>query len=512
MTRNGLKFFLLFLSAFLFAAPFLFPSFFLTAWIALVPFFWLVGQSKSAGQALFLGWATGWFANLIGFYWLVHTISVFGGFSYPISALIFLIFAALEACEFTLFSAFVRRFGSGTLFVLPALFWVTLEFWFPHLFPWYLASTQTRFHQLTQSADILGPYGVSFLVVWVNRILYKLLRAPAKQSRGIILAAAIFAFLLAGAVVYGQRRVSTLRAAMARAPAINVAAIQGNIDIMLKWDASKWRSNLASYQGLTKAAKGASLIIWPETAVEPWMPDDIQKLPSELREALPQGASYFIFGARSFLGKPESKDFKAFNSAFLADGEGRIVARYHKQVLMAFGEYLPFSGILSKIPGVPPIGDGFSRGGGPHTLDLSSNLRVGPLICYEDLMPSLARSFVSESRANLLVNLTNDAWYGNTVAPWQHLRLAEWRAIETRRYLVRATNTGVTAVVDPLGLTVRVLPTFSPGVLSVPVRILNGETLYVRFGDWFAWLITLIAVAAVLQGYFREFLRRLKIR
>ena len=498
------KFPLLFLSAILFAAPFLFPYLFFTAWVALVPFFWLVGRSKSMGQAFFLGWLMGWMTNLIGFYWLAHTISVFGEFPYLVGLVIFLIFAALEASQFAVFAVLARRFGSGPLFVIPALFWVALEFWFPHLFPWYLASSQTQFLPLVQSGDIFGPYGTSLLLLWLNRILYRLLCPAAEKSRGVVFPAAIFGFLVIAAVIYGQIRISSLMAAMARAPEVNGAAIQGNIDIMLKWDPTKWRRNLSSYQELTKAAKGASLVIWPETAVEPWIPDDIRKLPSELQSALPQGVAFFIFGARSFLGQPGGNDFKAFNSAFLADGHGRILGRYHKQVLMAFGEYIPFSAILSKIPGVPNFGDGFSGGDGPHTLDLSDSVRIALLICYEDLIPPLARAFVSQGRANLLVNLTNDAWYGDTVAPWQHLRLAEWRAIETRRYLVRATNTGVTAVIDPRGVPVGVLPIFSPGVLSAKAKILDGETLYVRFGDWFAWLITFMAAAVVLRGIFLE--------
>jgi apolipoprotein N-acyltransferase len=113
-------------------------------------------------------------------------------------------------------------------------------------------------------------------------------------------------------------------------------------------------------------------------------------------------------------------------------------------------------------------------------------------------MPHLARRFVSQKKANLLVNLTNDAWYGRTVAPWQHARLAQWRAIETRRNLVRVTNTGLTTVINPRGEILETLPIFSPGVLKREVELMEGETLYVRFGDWFAWLATLAALAILL--------------
>ncbi|HEX9271766.1 MAG TPA: apolipoprotein N-acyltransferase, partial [Candidatus Binatia bacterium] len=213
--------------------------------------------------------------------------------------------------------------------------------------------------------------------------------------------------------------------------------------------------------------------------------------------------AYFIFGARSYRGGPKGPDPKAFNTAFLTDPRGVVLARYHKQVLLAFGEYIPFSGLLGLLPGVPFI-EGFTAGDGPRTLDLPGGEKIAPLICYEDLMPEISRSFVREKKANLLVNLTNDAWYGRTVAPWQHARLAQWRAIETRRSLLRVTNTGVTSFINAKGEIAEALPIFTPAVLKTQAEILEGETFYVRFGDWFAWGITLIAISIVLSQFSRR--------
>jgi apolipoprotein N-acyltransferase len=179
------------------------------------------------------------------------------------------------------------------------------------------------------------------------------------------------------------------------------------------------------------------------------------------------------------------------------------LGRYHKQVLLAFGEYIPFSGLLGLLPGMRLV-EGFTAGDGPHTLDLPSGERIAPLICYEDLIPEISRSFVREKKANLLVNLTNDAWYGKTVAPWQHARLAQWRAIETRRSLLRVTNTGVTTFINAKGEMAETLPIFTPAVLKTQLEILEGETFYVRFGDWFVWGITLIAAAVVLSQFSRR--------
>ena len=175
--------------------------------------------------------------------------------------------------------------------------------------------------------------------------------------------------------------------------------------------------------------------------------------------------THFIFGAKSFRGKPGTADFKVFNTAFFADATGRVLGRYHKQVLLAFGEYLPFSKVLALLPAMP-LADGFTAGSGPVAFHMPGGIRIGPLICYEDLMPDLSRKFVKETRANILVNLTNDAWYGKSVGPWQHARLAQSRAIETRRSLLRVTNTGVTSLVDARGEMVQSLPMFVPEVMK----------------------------------------------
>src|SRR5262245_56290200 len=176
----------------------------------------------------------------------------------------------------------------------------------------------------------------------------------------------------------------------------------------------------------------------------------------------------FIFGAKSIRGRPGRSDIKAFNTAFFTDAKGRVLGRYHKQVLLAFGEYLPFAKVLSLIPGIP-FADGFTPGFGPIAFHLSRGARVAPLICYEDLMPDISRKFVSETRANVLVNLTNDAWYGKTVGPWQHLWLSQSRAIETRRSLLRVTNTGVTSLVNAKGEVVKTLPMFRADTMQTEV-------------------------------------------
>lgn len=487
----------------LIAIPFLFPSLFALAWIALVPFFWVI-EGTRIRNALIWGWLVGGVANLAGFHWLPYTIRVFGGLSYPLSIIVFLLFALLEALQFALFAALVRILGFGPALVFPALLWTALEFFFPHLFPWHLANTQAGFSTLIQSADLVGPYGASFLLVWLNTTIYAGLVRGGAQRRVSLAARAVFGVVAVATLLYGQLRLSTIAERMAAAPKLTVAAVQGNIGVGMKWDPAKLKRNLEIYRDLTKTITGASLIIWPETAVEAWLPEQSRELPREILPPLGAEARDFLFGALSFRGDPNSRDVAIFNSAFLADREGKLLGRYHKQVLLAFGEYIPFAPLLSKIPGVPEIG-GFGRGDGPRALALSGGARVGPLICYEDLMPEVSRRFVAEQGAQLLVNVTNDAWYGRSAAPWQHARMAQWRAIETRRTLVRVTNTGLTAIIDPRGSVAQTLPLFVPAVLTAPVALMEGETFYVRFGDWFAWAATLLALTALAVRIIRSY-------
>src|SRR5581483_6912809 len=293
-------------------------------------------------------------------------------------------------------------------------------------------------------------------------------------------------------LLYGGVRLRQVAAEMSAAPKLDVAAVQGSVDITTKWKPELMQENMKPYFDLTRATPGATLYLWPESAIELWIPDDAEKLPPELVPSLPPGST-LIFGVQSFSGEPRTPDMKVYNSAFHIDSTGRALGRYHKQALLAFGEYLPFAPIVSRIPFAPPIGAGFTRGEGPVTL-AAGGVRAAPLICYEDIMPEFARQAVAEKGADLLVNLTNDAWFGRTVAPHQHARLSQLRSIETRRTLVRVTNTGLTTVINARGEIVDELPIFKPGVLRAKVEILEGKTPYVKYGDWFGWVMTVIAV------------------
>ncbi len=498
MRSHPITFLLSLACALLLAVPFLFPILFPLSWIALVPLFVLI-QPVNLRQAFLLAWLTGGITNILGFYWLNHTIGVFGGFPHGLSELIFLGFAAYAGLPIALFALLVRFYGLGVFGLFPALAWVTIEFWFPQLFPWHMANSQSAFLPLIQWADIVGPYGTSFLLVWVNTLVFKVVHAKLSPQSSLSKSSqrdlkvsvpewVTVGVLLAAVLVYGFVKLGIVGRQMATAPSLAIATVQGDIDIRVKGKITYLESNLKIYKELTEEIKAADLIIWPESAVEAWLPENLRRLPENILPSLPPGNPFFLFGARSTRENPASPIPTFFNSAFLVDKEGNVINHYHKQVLLAFGEYIPLRAVLSKLPGMPPIGKGFTPGKGPRVLDLSPTIKLASLICYEDLMPGLARRFVAGNQANLLINLTNDGWFGDSVAPWQHANLAKWRAIETRRTLVRATNAGLTSIISPKGEILNTLPPFSSGVLTATVPLLQGETFYVRFGDWFIWL------------------------
>ena len=490
------KFILPILAAALLAAPFLEPWFFPLAWVAFVPLFFVIDRADSLRRAVFYGWLMGLAAHLIGFHWLTYTISVFGGFPFAVSVVVFVLYAALQGIQMALFALLLRTIGFGPLMIFPALFWVVCEFLFPLLFPWYIANSQVSFLWVIQTADLVGPYGTGFIVMWFNAALYHALFANA-EPRKKILPLAYAGLAVVVALVYGFQRLQSVSEEIAGAAKLPVGAVQGNVDIDMKWNPVLAQKNLAHHRQLTTQLDAVPLVIWPESAVEAIIPEDLPALPLDVIPVFKAERAYFIFGAKSFRGTPGQTSFKAFNTAFFTDAKGRIIARYHKQVLLAFGEYLPFAKLLSWIPAMP-FADGFTPGPGPVVFHLPRSVRIAPLICYEDLMPDLARKFVGETRANVLVNLTNDAWYGKSVGPWQHLHLAQSRAIETRRTLLRVTNTGVTSLVNAKGELVRVLPMFTSAVMPIDVDVLNEMTYYVQFGDWFAWLMTIATFALIL--------------
>jgi apolipoprotein N-acyltransferase len=466
------------------------------AWIAFTPFLWALAQATSRRETIRLALITGMLTNVPAFYWLVYTINVFGGFGYALSVFFYLCLSLYSTMQFLLFALALRRTGIGPLALAAPLLWVSLEFLYPHLFPWRLAHSQFLAPVLIQVGDLTGPFGLSFVMLWFAAALARL--APAQRDlRPLVAAVAAVALV----VVYGVFRLQAVDAAMQAAPSLRVALVQGNISIKEKGDYRYFDINLEKYAELSKQAqKGTDLLVWPETVSLHWTPADATRLaPKEMPFNALQ--TYMYFGALSFrLTGPRQAD--QFNSAFFVDPAANVLGRYDKHILMPFGEYIPFEWLVPRVRELSPATASFKAGEGTQVFSVPGGYTFAPMICYEDLIADMSRQ-ATAAGAEFLLNILNDAWYGNTAAPYEHQALALWRTVENRRYLLRGSNSGVTSIIDAAGRIVAEGGLFTAEVVSGEVRRMTMQTFYTRYGDVFAWSVVALAAALIIGSTWR---------
>jgi apolipoprotein N-acyltransferase len=485
------------LSGALIAACFLWFDLFPLAWIAFVPLLWAVGTTTTARDAARLGLVAGVVTNVPAFYWLVYTIHVFGGFGYPLSVFFYACLSLYTASEFVLFALALRRTGPGPLALAAPLLWVTLEFLFPNLFPWRMAHCQLHVPLLMQIGDVTGPYGLSFVMLWISAALVAVIRQPRRVAPLLAAGTATVAV-----VVYGAVRLPMIDSAMRAAPTVGVGLVQGNVSIKEKGDIRYFDINLDKYQQLSEdLQKDVDVIVWPETVSLRWVPADAPRLEGkdnpfdDLRSSL-------IFGGLAFRLRGQDEPDQ-FNSEFLIGPGGVMLGRYDKHILMPFGEYIPLASYFPGLKTLSPETGEFTAGRGTTLFTIPGKATIGPLICYEDLLAHMSRH-ATQAGAEVLLNILNDAWYGNTAAPYQHQALALWRAIENRRYLLRGSNSGVTSMIDAAGRVVAEAGLFRPEVVTGRVPRLHLATFYTRFGDVFGWSVVAAAAWILVRGRVRQ--------
>ena len=482
------------------------------AWFALVPL--LVSlRNTSIKKSFFAGMTAGFVHYLTLLYWLVSTMQTYGNIPYYISISILVIFAAYLALYFAIFSAcftWLNLKPAASFFIAPIL-WVCLEYIRSFMlsgFPWELAGySQFKWLPIIQVADFTGVYGVSFLIILGNiTICFLFLYITKKKLHcfkvtGHILAGAclIFLLLFSSLFLYGKWRINCIDKRISNSPSLKVALVQGNIDQLVKWDREFQESTTRKYIKMSRSDncrmstnQKPDLIVWPETAA-PFYFLINKRLTQIVENGIRDTGSYFLIGSPSF--KLHNKQNEFYNSAYLVNPDGRSVAQYDKTHLVPFGEYIPFSRFfpfLGKI--VEGVGD-FQSGQKGKTVALGKN-RLGVQICYEIIFPGLSRAMV-KNNASLLVNITNDAWFGKTSAPYQHFSMAVFRAVENRRSLARSANTGISGFVDPAGRIKGKTDLFTEKVLAQSIPLLNNHSFYTRFGDIFVY-ICIIALLSVL--------------
>lgn len=458
------------------------------AWVAFVPLLLALDRAATRREALRIGWIAGLATNVPAFYWLVYTIHVFGGFPYPLALFFYFCLSLYSATQLVLFAWGFHRLGFGPLGLAAPVLWVSLEFLFPNLFPWRMANSQLQAPLLMQSGDLAGPYLLSFVMLWVSAGLALLLRTPRRAAA--LAAASVSAALV---VAYGAWRVPRVQQAIDAAPRVTVGLVQGNVGIKEKGNVALFDVNLDLYRELSGPLQDADVVIWPESVSQHWVPADAEAVPTK-HNPYPGTSAYLIYGGLAYDYPEEGGQARMFNSAFLIDGIGRVYGRYDKQVLIPFGEYIPGGSLLPWLYELSPQTSQFTPGAALSTLDVPGKLRIAPLICYEDVPAGIARGMTAAG-AEALLTIFNDAWFGNSMAPYQHEAIAVWRAIENRRYFVRVGNAGTTSVIDPFGHVLDRLGMFTAETLRAEIRPLQLTTVYTRIGDLFGW--TVVAAAAL---------------
>lgn len=470
------------LSGVLMAAAFPRLDFYPVAWFALVPLLVVMAQRPFAS-----GFTAGiaFFAPVL--YWLNIVMTTYGGLEPVFSILAYfflLVYLALYFAVATWCSSLLKaRFNYPVILTLP-VFWVALEYLRGHLltgFPWALSGySQQNFSAAIQSADVTGVYGVSFLLIAVNCALAQLILEPRRKMTWLGLA--VVAVMSATHIGYGLWRNS--QELELRSEQLSVALIQGNIDQAQKWVPENRQATIDLYRQLSERVRQpVDLLIWPEAAT-PFFVQDNTEAAEQVRRLPEQLGTPLLLGSPAYE-RHDDGSYSYYNSAFLLSAESRELERSDKIHLVPFGEYVPLGRLLTFINKLV-VGVGDFSPGKVKPLALGDD-PLGVLICYEVIFPGLARDYVRKG-SRLLVNLTNDAWFGRSSAPYQHLAMARFRAIENRIWLVRAANTGISAAISPSGRVVSAGPIFETLSLDSVVGLGAEETFYTRFGDLFAYL------------------------
>ena len=438
--------------------------------------------------------------HIIAFSWLTQTISRFGGFGIIPAVLIFALFCFISALQFPLFAWIARTVDTDfkRLGLTTALSWCACEFILFRLFPWGYGHTQAAFLPFIQIADIGGTLFITFLMFWTTESLirYALLR---ERSLAFLFALVFLIF----SISYGRYQLKNFAAPDGEPQ--KIAVIQANVSIEDKHAQAMIIANTERYKKLSASIPGAeTLIIWPESVITDFIPTTVGSVGNDPRLPFFDSNNPLLLGALAF-----NQDKEIFNSAFAILNSGTVLEPYHKQILMPFGEFMPMAStfpFLEKLnPNVPNFTAGTEEKVFEYPMvrgdDTFYAARVSPLICYEDVIADIARRSV-EKGAQLLVNITNDGWFGDSLAPYQHDLIARFRAVENRRFLVRSTNTGFTTLIAPTGRLVDSIPPFSEGTLLAEVTLMSYITLYTGYvKDWLGWIVLIIIATSVVSRY-----------
>ena len=488
----------------------------LMAWVAFVPFFYAV-EGEPLKRIFWWGWLQGLACYVGSLYWVVITLNEFAGVHFVLSLLPMLLLAtvvgvytalALWAGEFI-----ARRLRLPIVLTMP-LAWAAVELvrtYFPIGFPWnLLGETQYRNLALIQFSEFTGTYGISALILFFNAVVFMvLMRRGSRRLQTVSLS--VLTGVMIATIGFGNWRMHELKTIKPDG-SFRVAMVQGNIPQSVKWDPNALAPTFKIYseQSTQGAKQGADLIVWPEAAATfIFQPDELYPAgdaeDANYRASLLQLAhdlgKPILFGAPALITR-DSRVIGFANRAYMVSAQGQVAGWYDKIQLVPFGEYVPFRAVLGYFVNRIVHGMGDMIPGTQQTLFDVNGAKLSVLICYESIFPDLARRSVKEG-ADVMVNITNDAWYGTSSAPYQLLAMSAMRSVETKVPMIRVANTGISAIILSDGSITATTPLFKRGTELEDVAWHPTRTLYTVVGDLFAQICLLLTAIALIWGWRR---------
>ncbi len=482
------------------------------AWIAFVPVMVALYDARRSGTLLrvfLISLAFGFLSGVGKVYWIMETVMSYGGLNVALGLVSMAGVAMLVALYAFLFGVFVARMDwQSPLFPLfAAALWTALEYAQTFLFtgfPWELLGySQYKVLSVIQIAGFAGVYGVSFLVMLLNATVAMVFMTLRERTawRAPVFAMSLTCFALVGATGYGWWKISQTQDLERQTPPVKVAVVQGSMEQGMKWSESVMQQTIDVYRDLTRSVlpRDPQFIVFPETAMTFWIESPVYEEFSEQVHALTEEAGVpLLTGALGY--RPGETEI--YNSVFLLQPGQGITDSYSKMHLVPFGEYLPLPSLFFFLDGLTGAIGALTPGDELTVMRLAgADMRIGTVICYESIFPDLVRRFALGG-ANVLVVMTNDAWFGTSSAPSHHFSMAVLRAVENGTPVIRAANTGISGFISATGAVQGTTPMMVATTTVAQVHPnRTGPTFYTRYGDVFALFCCVLAVvAAALAG------------
>lgn len=457
-------------------------------WISFIPLFFVILKYQPK-QSFLLGMAGGFSYYALLIYWIPSVPAHYGDLSWPLSFLIYIllvVFLSLSWGLFCLFFSKIKQRFPQTIFILSPFLWVCFEYILTYIFtgfPWgLLGSSQFKNIPLIQMAAVTGVYGISWVIIFFQSMF---LFSMKYRKRAPFFAALGLVILIHGAGFW------SLKKTPAAGNAFKASVIQGNVSSDIYWDRispGEIKNLFQRHLNLSQkcAEEGARFIVWPEFSVPlcfSCSEELYQDFQRKLYQFVQKSECTLLLGTNEIA---ESEAQTRYYNTALCLHPDLSISRYFKMHLVPFGEYTPYQSVFSFIQKMThAIGD--ITPGREHTLHRYKSHPFGSPICYEIIFPDLVRKFVKKG-AHFLVTITNDGWYGKSSAPHQHFGMAVLRAVENRRFLLRAATTGISGIIDPYGRIIAQSELMTQTYLTDQITPFQKLTVYTRYGDLFSFV------------------------